>query len=210
MRRRRPVLPLAFGMLMAALLPAAAQPAPLAAAATEQSAPAPAKPGDPPGPSRPDDPFGEETTLAARPMIVMKGNATWDRAYDTLLDAFETLQQYLAKQGITPAGPATAIYTDADETGFTYEAGYPVAAPPASPPAGDISVSRSREGRALKFVHRGSYDTLDTTYEAITNHFDEKRLDSAEVFIEEFVTDPLKTSEDDLVINVYVPVKEAP
>jgi len=26
------------------------------------------------------------------------------------------------------------------------------------------------EGKALKFVHRGSYDNMDNTYEAITNH----------------------------------------
>jgi len=205
MFRRCPAPP-ALALLMTVMFapPLAAQPA------AEQLPPPPPAAQQAPAPAKPDDPFGEETTLTAQPMIVMKGNATWDRAYDTLLDAFETLQQYLAKQGITPTGPARATYTDADETGFTYEAGYPVAAAPATPPTGDISVSRSAEGRALKYVHRGSYDTLDTTYEAITNNFDEKRLDPAEVFIEEYVTDPLKTADDALVINVYVPVKETP
>jgi effector-binding domain-containing protein len=59
----------------------------------------------------------------------------------------------------------------------------------------------------LQFVHRGSYDAMDTTYEAITNHLDEKRLESEDMFIEEYVTDPLKTPEDKLVVNVFVPLK---
>ena len=66
---------------------------------------------------------------------------------------------------------------------------------------------RSPEGRAVKFVHRGSYDGLDNTYEAITNYLDEKRLESKDMFIEEYVTDPLTTSDDRLVVNVYVLVK---
>ena len=83
----------------------------------------------------------------------------------------------------------------------------PVAAEPANPPKGDISVGKSPAGRMLKFVHRGSYDSMDTTYEAITNYLDSKQLEAEDLFVEEYVTDPLKTPEDQLVINVFVPVK---
>jgi effector-binding domain-containing protein len=48
---------------------------------------------------------------------------------------------------------------------------------------------------------------MDNTYEAITNYLDEKRLDAQDLFIEEYVTDPLTTAEDKLVVNVFVPVK---
>jgi effector-binding domain-containing protein len=48
---------------------------------------------------------------------------------------------------------------------------------------------------------------MDTTYEAITNYLDEKRLEANDMFVEEYVTDPLKTPEDQLIVNVYVPVK---
>jgi effector-binding domain-containing protein len=48
---------------------------------------------------------------------------------------------------------------------------------------------------------------MDTTYEAITNHLDEKQLEAQDTFIEEYVTDPLTTSEDKLIINVFVPIK---
>ena len=76
---------------------------------------------------------------------------------------------------------------------------------PSSPP--ELSVGKSPEGRALKFVHRGSYDVMDSTYEAITNYLDSKKLEARDLFAEQYVTDPLKTPEDLLVIEVYVPVK---
>ncbi len=68
-------------------------------------------------------------------------------------------------------------------------------------------MGKSPEGKALKFVHRGSYDNMDNTYEAITNHLDDKKLEAKDTFIEEYMTDPLKTEEDNLVINVYVPAE---
>ena len=83
----------------------------------------------------------------------------------------------------------------------------PIAEAPKDPPKGDIAVGQAPSGKALKFVHRGSYDAMDSTYEAITNYLDDKQLDAKELFIEEYATDPVKTSVDNLVINVFVPVK---
>ena len=74
-------------------------------------------------------------------------------------------------------------------------------------PHGDMAVGQSPEGTALKFIHRGSYDDLDNTYEAITNYLDDKKLESKDVFIEEYVTDPVKSDASKLVVNVYVLIK---
>ena len=99
------------------------------------------------------------------------------------------------------------IYTQADDTGFQFQAAVPIAEAPKDPPKGDIAVGQSPAGKALKFVHRGSYDSMDNTYEAITNYLDEKRLEAADVFIEEYETDPVTTPEDKFVVTVYVPLK---
>ena len=72
---------------------------------------------------------------------------------------------------------------------------------------GEIAVGTSPEGHALKFVHRGSYDGLDNTYEAITNYLDDHKLEAKDMFIEQYLTDPLTANEDHLVVNVYVLVK---
>ena len=83
----------------------------------------------------------------------------------------------------------------------------PVAQAPKDPPKGDIAVGQAPSGKALKFVHRGSYDAMDSTYEAITNYLDDKRLEAKDLFIEEYASDPVTTSPDKLVVNVFVPVK---
>ena len=83
----------------------------------------------------------------------------------------------------------------------------PASRAPASPPQGDIKVGKSPTGTALKFVHRGSYDEMDTTYEAIAHHLEEKNLEAKDLFIEQYMKDPVTTPEDDLVIEIYVPLK---
>jgi effector-binding domain-containing protein len=116
------------------------------------------------------------------------------------------LSSLLDKQGIKPAGNGMIVYTSTDDTGFTFMAEVPVDQEPKNLAKG-MSIGQSPEGKALKFVHRGSYDNMDNTYEAITNHLDERKLEAKDTFIEEYLTDPLKTAEDKLVINVYVPLK---
>jgi effector-binding domain-containing protein len=166
-------------------------------------APAPA----PAQPTAPKDPFGEEVMLASKTILYSKGSANWDSAFETLVDAFKKIHDTLEKQGMKPSGPPMTIYTATDDTGFEYQAGVPIAAEPKGPLPEGMAVGKSPDGRALKFIHRGSYDAMDSTYEAITNHLDEKRLEARDLFVEYYVTDPLTTPEENLVIEVYVPVK---
>ena len=189
---------------------APATPAPSATPAPAQTPPqaAPAPVPAQPAPVTPADPFGEEVTLEAKTIIAMKGTATWETAFETLVDAFKAINGYLEKQKIKPSGQPLAIYTQLADTGFHYQVGIPIAEAPKNPPRGDLAVGKSPSGKTLKFVHRGSYDSMDTTYEAITNHLDEKRLETEDIYIEEYVTDPVKTARDKLVVNVYVPLKQ--
>ena len=162
---------------------------------------------DSPAPLQPGDAFGEEVTLPERTIVYLKGHSNWDAAFDTLVDAFKSLNEYLDKQGIKPTGAAMTIYTQTDDNGFSFDAAVPIAAAPANPPKGDIAIGKAPSGKALKFVHRGSYDAMDSTYEAITNYLEDKHLEAKDLFIEEYATDPVKANADNLVVNVFVPVK---
>lgn len=176
--------------------------------ASAQTPPPPAPPAAAPAPQpKPGDAFGEEVTLTANTIVYAKGSATWDSAFETLVEAFKNVYGALQKQGLKADGPAMTIYTATDDTGFEYQAGVPVAEAPKDPLPEGLAVGKSPEGRALKFIHRGSYDAMDSTYEAITNHLDEKRLEARDLFVEHYLTDPLTTPEDNLVIEVYVPIK---
>ena len=185
------------------------------AAATSASAqtlpqpppPAPAPPSSASPAPKAGDAFGEEVTLTAKTIVFSKGSANWDSAFETLVEAFKNVYGALQKQGLKAAGPPMTIYTATDDTGFEYQAGVPVTEEPKTPLPDGFAVGKSPDGRALKFIHRGSYDAMDSTYEAITNHLDEKRLEARDLFVEYYVTDPLTTPEDNLVIEVYVPIK---
>jgi effector-binding domain-containing protein len=188
---RRTIFALA-GALAAGGAPVLGQPA----------TPAPPKSADPSA-----DPFGEEVTLPEKNIIYFSGTGNWDSAFETIVDAFKTVNAFLAKQGIKPDGSSMTIYTSTDDTSFQFQAAVPVSELPADPPKGDIAAGKSPSGRAFKFVHHGSYDAMDSTYEAITNYLDDKQLEAKDLFIEEYVTDPVTTPEDKLVVNIYVPIK---
>src|ERR1700688_2880947 len=184
--------------------PAASTPA-TPAPSPSPAAEAPATPASP-APVQTADPFGEQIALTPKTVVIAKGAANWDAAFDTLIDSFKTLSALLDKQGIKPAGNPMIVYTSTDDTGFTYLAEIPVDQEPKNLTKA-MSMGKSPDGKALKFVHRGAYDNMHNTYEAITNPLDDKKLEAKDTFIEEYLTDPLKTAEDKLVINVYVPLK---
>ncbi len=149
----------------AASTPATPAPTPNPApSATPNPAPAPAAeaPATPPpnpAPVQTADPFGEQITLAPKAVVIAKGNANWDSAFDTLVESLKTLSTLLDKQGIKPAGNFMIVYTSTDDTGFTYLAEIPVDQEPKNLTK-VMSMGKSPEGKALKFVHRGSYDNM--------------------------------------------------
>jgi effector-binding domain-containing protein len=153
------------------------------------------------------EPFGEETTLSAKTVISTKGAGTWDNAFQTITGAFKKLKAYADKEGVKIDGMPMTVFTSTDDAGFQYQAAIPIAEAPKNAPHGDIALGQSPDGRALKFIHHGSYDDLDNTYEAITNYLDEKRLEAKDMFIEEYVSDPLTADPKKLTVNVYVLLK---
>jgi len=156
---------------------------------------------------QPGDAFGEEVNLPEQTIIYFSGTGQWDNAFETIVDGFKAVSGYLKKAGIKPSGPPMTIYTSTNDTSFQFRAAFPLAEAPKDKPTGDIAVDKTAPGKAYKFVHRGSYDDMDTTYDAITNFLDEKQLDAKGLFIEQYVTDPITTPQEKLVVEVFVPVK---
>ena len=155
----------------------------------------------------PDDPFGEEVTLPEKTIVYVAGSAMWDSAFNAIVDGFKTVNGAIAKLGLKASGAPMIIYTETDDTGFHFQAAVPVAQAATVPANSGITVGKSPAGKALKFVHRDSYDDMDSTYELITNYLDEKQLEPKDVFVEQYMKDPITTPENDLVIEVYVPLK---
>src|SRR5262245_45433820 len=208
--RRRAVMsriaPIVIALAIALAAGAASAQTPAQDRPGANQAPPAARPSAP-SPLQPGDAFGEQVTLPERTIVYMKGHTNWDNAFDTLVNVFKSLQEYLDKQDVKPSGPAITIYTQTDDTGFSYQAGLPIVQPPKDAQKSYNAPRQLPSEQALRFVHRGAYDAMDSTYEAITNYLDDKQLEAKDLFIEEYTTDPVKTAPDKLVINVFVPVK---
>ena len=176
-------------------------------------APTPGAPPPPPAPKAATpapnkDTSGVDVTLTPRTIIYMKGNGSWDNALETLQDAFKSVYAFLDKQGIARTGPPMTIYTEFDDTNFTFQAAVPIAEQPKDPPKGDMAVGQTPGGKALRFAYKGSFHQMeDTIYNAIPEYLDEKQLDSSGTFIEEYQSDPVTTPEDKFDISIFVLLK---
>ena len=171
-----------------------------------------ANPDAPPPPPKAATPakeaFGVEVTLAPRTIIYLKGNGEWNNALETLQDAFKSVYALIEKQGLKKAGPPMTIYTDFDDTNFTFQAAVPIAEAPKDTPKGDIAVGQTPTGKAVRFAYRGSFHQMeDTIYNAIPEFLDEKQLEPSGTFIEEYQTDPVTTPEDKFDIAIFVMLK---
>lgn len=72
---------------------------------------------------------------------------------------------------------------------------------------GRVKIGMTPEGKAVKAVHVGSYETSVSTYNAIEAYIKEKGLEQAGNPWEEYIDDPMVVKEDELRTNIYYPVK---
>ena len=70
-----------------------------------------------------------------------------------------------------------------------------------------VKIGPSPVGKAMRFEHRGAYDDIDSTYDAITAYVDEKGVDAQEIFIEEYPTDLTSSEDPNTVVLIDVMLK---
>jgi effector-binding domain-containing protein len=180
--------------------------------AAPQPAGGDAKPAEP-GEAKPADDaaqavMSQAVTVDARPAIVLKGEGKWEDAATFLADALTKLNDAVAKSGFAANGRPIAVFTKTDEESFAFEAMAPLAAAPEGKvnlPWG-ASVGASPAGKALKFQHRGAYDEIEATYEAIAAYLDEKGVDTKDLIVEEYLTD-FKAADANVDVDIYVFLK---
>jgi effector-binding domain-containing protein len=189
----------------------------------EPAAPGEVKPGeDKPGETKPaegsppgsaaDDAaqavMSQTVTVDARPAAVIKGQGKWDDAAKTLSEALAKLNDAVGKAGLAVNGRPFAVFTKTDDAGFSFEAMAPLSAAPEGAPKlpEGVSIGASPAGKALKFQHRGAYDEIEATYEAIAAYLDEKGLDTKDLIIEEYLTD-FKGDDANVDVDIYVFLK---
>ena len=123
--------------------------------------------------------------------------------------AYATVQKFMAAQSLKQAAAPITINTKWDDTGYGFDAAIPVDRAPDQPaPAGSpVRIKQTYAGKALKAVHRGAYHGMGTTYEKLFAYAAAHGYEQAGPSWDQYVTDPGKTAEADLITHIYLPVR---
>lgn len=156
-----------------------------------------------------DEVFGEEVQLPERTLLMRTTRTSWEEAWPSIVEAFKAVRADAEKLGVKVTGNPLVIYRSTADDSFEFDAALPIEAAPLKAPTEEgVRVVPSRTGKAVKFVYRGAFDAMDSTYELISNYIDTKKLNAEDLSIEEYVTDPATTKPSDIQINIYMPLKK--
>jgi effector-binding domain-containing protein len=147
----------------------------------------------------------DDVTLPAKPAAMFSGSSTWDDGFENLKKAFQRIEDELGRAGIAPAGRPVTVFAQTDDSGFRYDAMVPIERVPEGRPTlgQNVMFGVTPSGRALRFVHKGPYDDIDSTYETVTAYLEAKDIDVKDSFIEEYVTDLTSSEDANLEINIF-------
>ena len=155
----------------------------------------------------------DEVLLPEKPVLIISGASPWEEGLKNLRAAFGRIEAELTRLGIAPAGRPIAVFTQTTDDNFRFDAMVPIGAAPSPAPSlgPDMRFGTTPSGKAYRFVHKGPYDDIDTTYETITTYLDAKDILAKDAFIEEYANEVADPADPALEINIFVqPRSEGP
>lgn len=142
-----------------------------------------------------------ETTLS----ISSEGN--WDDSLKQFTAAFLKLEEVIASQRLEQAGPYFVVYSELNDLGFQFKASVPVKLKEGLSLPPGVMFDQSPEGKAVRLTHRGPFENIAETYDAVDEYSSKEGFTDENVFIEQYLTQLKGVDDEDLLINVYVKVK---
>ncbi len=123
--------------------------------------------------------------------------------------AYGRVAVYVTANGLHLDGQPIAISNYWDDRGYGFDAGIPVSGTPTrgAGPGSPVRMGETYGGRVVRAVHVGPYMGLQDTYEKVYAFVKVHDLESNGRSWELFVSDPGNTPEDELITQVYFPVK---
>ncbi len=136
--------------------------------------------------------------------MIISGQSTWDRGFETLSSAFERLTAEADRRGVKVAGRPLTVFIETDEwRSATRRCSRSTARlkPAARPTSAGADPHRPRA--ALRPSR--PFDDIEQTYEGITAYLDAKGVVVRDQFVEEYLNPLRDSSEANFDVNIYVP-----
>ncbi len=121
--------------------------------------------------------------------------------------AYKEIYEFMQKNQVQPAGAPISITNSYDEKSFNFNAAAPFLPPFKAKLSGRVILDSIPDCKVVKAVHKGPYDNLTATYNAVMKYIADNKLTIAGRPWEEYMTDPGTTKPQDMVTNIFFPVK---
>ena len=129
--------------------------------------------------------------------------------------AYGKVGVFMQASGLKAAAPPISVTRrwDAQARIYEFDAGIPLDRADAQAPAevkgkpSEVKIAQTYAGAALKVEHHGSYKEMGKTYELIDAFKKAYALQDNGLSWEQYLSDPGKTPEAQLLTDIYVPVK---
>lgn len=125
----------------------------------------------------------------------------------SLASAYREIMALMAEHSIERQSQPMAITRAWDAENYEFDAAIPVTRNDV-PPRGNVRAGQSPSGRAIRAVHRGSYDRMGSTYRKLEAYLSAHGLEQGNVSWEHYISDPGQTPTDQTVTHIYYLLKD--
>jgi effector-binding domain-containing protein len=123
--------------------------------------------------------------------------------------AYGRVAMFVSANGLQIDGQPIAINNYWDDRGYGFDAGLPVSGTPTrgAGPGSAVRMGETYGGHVVRAVHVGPYTGLEDTYRKVEAFMTAHKLEGNGRSWDVFVSDPGNTSEEELMTEIYHPVK---
>ena len=118
--------------------------------------------------------------------------------------AYQTVLDFIAKNGVTEVGKPLSVYYTYDEKVMTFQAGFFVSAEDASKAEGEVKAGVLPAGKVLNYIHSGPYAKLRDSYCEMMKYLEDNGLAVGAPTWEVYLNEPGTVPEDALETDIYV------